>query len=80
MRSTPSVFFCGFRQTVGLVTGAVFKVVTPDGKQIKSMDDFEDGKPYICCGAEPLKKDQSELLYNIVIVYCLCLPLHGDGR
>lgn len=45
-------------KTVGLVTGAVFKVVTPDGKQIKSMDDFEDGKPYICCGAEPLKKDQ----------------------
>eukprot|EP01102_Stenamoeba_stenopodia_P000844 TRINITY_DN10794_c0_g1_i1.p2 TRINITY_DN10794_c0_g1~~TRINITY_DN10794_c0_g1_i1.p2 ORF type:complete len:270 (-),score=65.42 TRINITY_DN10794_c0_g1_i1:1118-1927(-) len=43
---------------VGLVTGAVFKVVTPDGKQIKTMDDFEDGKPYICCGAEPLKKDQ----------------------
>lgn len=39
---------------VQVPTGAVRKVYTVDGKQVKSLDGFEDGGKYICTGPEPL--------------------------
>jgi len=39
-------------------TGAVRKLVTPDGHIVKSFDDIVDGGSYICCGAEPMDKQQ----------------------
>jgi len=42
---------------VGLPTGPVLKVFTADRKQVKNLEDFEDGGLYICTGAEKLKED-----------------------
>jgi len=42
---------------VGLPTGPVLKVYTADRKQVKNLEDFEDGGLYICTGAEKLKED-----------------------
>jgi len=39
---------------VQVPTGAVRKVYTVDGKQVKGLENFEDGGKYICTGPEPL--------------------------
>lgn len=44
---------------VGLPTGPVLKVFAADRRQMKTLEDFEDGGLYICCGAEKLKEDLS---------------------
>jgi hypothetical protein len=44
------------------------KIVTPEGKVIKSFDDIEDGKCYICCGAEPLKTDLRNRFYILSLL------------
>lgn len=45
---------------MGLPTGPVLKVFNSEKKQVKSLDDFEDGGLYICCGAEKLNLDASK--------------------
>ncbi len=45
---------------VGVPTGAVRGIFTPEGKAVKTMEDFENEGKYICCGAEKLKKDLSK--------------------
>jgi hypothetical protein len=42
---------------VGVVTGAVRQLVTPEGEKIKKLDELQDGGKYVCCGAEKLKLD-----------------------
>jgi len=42
---------------VGLPTGSVRQIFTPEGQSIKSIDDFEDEGKYIACGAEKLSRD-----------------------
>eukprot|EP01112_Ceratiomyxa_fruticulosa_P002367 TRINITY_DN1248_c0_g3_i2.p1 TRINITY_DN1248_c0_g3~~TRINITY_DN1248_c0_g3_i2.p1 ORF type:complete len:267 (+),score=56.08 TRINITY_DN1248_c0_g3_i2:248-1048(+) len=42
---------------VGLPTGAVRKVYTPEGRPIKTLEEIEDGKKYVCCGAEPFNRE-----------------------
>eukprot|EP01133_Synstelium_polycarpum_P019705 gene19705-23598_t len=47
---------------VQLVTGSVRKVYTFDGKLVKSLEDFQDGQNYICCGGEVV---DLETVYNV---------------
>lgn len=49
---------------VKLPTGAVMKVYTPDGKQIKDLDGFEDEGKYIATGAEKLNKELCRELHS----------------
>ncbi len=62
---------------VRLPTGAVRQVFTPDGKLIKSPEEFENEGKYICCGAEKLKQDLSmfSLSHSLYILYSLFNPL-----
>ncbi len=47
------------------VTGAIRKVTTPEGHIVKSIEEIVDGGNYICCGAEPLNREQStHLLFS----------------
>ena len=44
-----------FTKVVRLTTGPVKKVVKADCKTlVKTLDDFEDGGKYLCCGAEKI--------------------------
>eukprot|EP01132_Coremiostelium_polycephalum_P002512 gene2512-3110_t len=42
---------------VELFTGSVSKVYSMDKKLMKTLDDFQDGFNYICCGAEALNTE-----------------------
>ncbi|KAK2963494.1 hypothetical protein BLNAU_1537 [Blattamonas nauphoetae] len=42
---------------VRIVTGACRKIVTPAGKAIAKLEDFEDEGKYIACAGEPLNKE-----------------------
>jgi hypothetical protein len=46
-------------ERVKLVTGPVRQVFTVHGKPVTSLEEFEDGGKYICCGAESVNKAQS---------------------
>jgi hypothetical protein len=46
---------------VKLPTGAVRRVFTPLGKAVKTIDGFKENGRYVCCGAEKLNVEQSEL-------------------
>lgn len=50
---------------VKIVTGQVRKVYNPVGAIVKSIDEFEEGAPYICAGAEKLNKELGKVLNYI---------------
>lgn len=57
---------------VGVVTGAVRQVFTPEGKAIKSLAGFEDKGKYICCGAEKLNREQSRINHTYSQLHVQC--------
>ena len=52
---------------VKIVTGQVRKVYNPVGAIVKSIDEFEEGAPYICAGAEKLNKELGKLLLKYIL-------------
>ncbi len=48
-------------KNVGVATGSVLQVFTPDGKKIKGLEEFEDGGKYVCAGAEKFLKESGKI-------------------
>jgi hypothetical protein len=56
---------------VGIVTGSVRQVFAPNGKLIKSLDEFKNEGQYIAAGAEKLNKEQSESSLHSLVHHCM---------